>query len=315
MNKRLANLFWGVGLIAAGGLVLVQTMGYRIDLAPAVWIAVFAGVSLISLAAYFLSGVKNWGWLFPVGVFGALALILALATTGVESAAIASPLFVGIGLPFVVAYLLDRPRNWWALIPAGVMAFLTFTTLVVDNLGGEWIGAGMLFLIGLVFLLVYLGKRTRTWAAIVAYVMFVIGFMPLLALTPRPELAGILFLFAAGLPFLVIYLSSPERWWAIIPASILLTMGVLTAVIIGPGLPGPGYDNRIPNALGLVGFAATFAVVWLRHQKSWAKWLALIAAVMAVGELLAGTLQSYWPLLFVAVGIYFLYNALRPRPA
>jgi hypothetical protein len=93
------------------------------------------------------------------------------------------------------------------------MAFLAFMMLAVENLGGEWIGAGLFFFLSLAFLLVYLGKRTRLWAALVAYVLFVVGIVPVLALTPRPELAGIMVLFAVGLPFLAVYLSSPERWW------------------------------------------------------------------------------------------------------
>jgi hypothetical protein len=316
MNKKLVNLFWGVGLIAAGGLALAHTLGYVDDLAPAIWISVFAGISIISLFTYFSAGARHWGWLFPAGIFGGLALIIALAAIGVDNAAVASPLFVGIGLPFIVAYLQDRPRNWWALIPAGVMAFLAFMMLAVENFGGEWIGAGLFFFLSLAFLLVYLGRRTRLWAALVAYVMFILGFVPVLALTPRPELAGILVLFAIGLPFLFVYLTSPERWWAIIPAGILLTSGLLTAIIIGPGLPGPLYDSSIPNALALSGFAATFAVVWLRHGKSWAMFVALAAACLAAISLLAGSrVEAYWPFIIIAVGIFLLTRAIRPQTA
>jgi len=316
MNKKLANLFWGVGLIAAGGLALAQSLGYVNDLAPTIWITVFAGISLVSLVTYFTVGTRNWGWLFPAGVFGALALIIVMATNGVGSAAVASPLFIGIGIPFVVAYLRDRSNNWWALIPTGVMAFLTVTLLAVDSVRGEWIGASLLFFMGAAFLLVYLSNRTRTWAAIVAYVLFVVGFMPLMALTSRPELAGIVFLVAASLPFLVVYLSSAERWWAIIPAGILLTLGIVTAAVLLPSLPGPDFDNHIPNALALAGFAATFAIVWLRHHKNWALYVTLVGVCLSVGALVTGrTLQTFWPFFVIAAGVFLLYRAIFSKPA
>jgi hypothetical protein len=315
VKNRTTSLFWGVALIAAGGLALAQTLGYIDDLTPAIWITVFAGLSLVSLVTYFTSGARQWPWLIPAGVFAALAVMISLFTSGVDSPAAASLLFVGIGLPFVAAYLQDRARNWWALIPAGVMAFLTFVLLVVDNLAGEWIGSGMFFILGLAFLLVYLGNRARSWAAIVAYVMLVMGFMPLLAMTPRAELAGIVILFAAGLPFLLVYSSGPERWWAIIPAGILLTSGVVTAVVLLPGLPGPEYDNRIANTLALVGFGATFAIVWLRHQKPWAMVVTLLAGALAIIELLGAEIESYWPLLVIAAGIFLLARTLRPQTA
>ena len=95
-----------------------------------------------------MTGWTQWGWLFPTGIFGGLALIIALATNHVNSAAVGSPLFFGLLLPFAAAYLTDRTRNWWALIPGGVMLFLALTTLLVDTVGGEWIGAMVLLLIG-----------------------------------------------------------------------------------------------------------------------------------------------------------------------
>ena len=104
--------------------------------------------SLIGLAAYLTSGWKDWGWLFPAGVFGGLAVIVGLAVSGYENAAIGSPLFFGLLIPFVAAYLTNRANNWWALIPGGVMLFLALVTLLVDNTSGEWVGSLFLFLIG-----------------------------------------------------------------------------------------------------------------------------------------------------------------------
>lgn len=312
MNKKLVNLFWGVGLIAAGGLALAESMGYIQDLAPAIWITIFAVISLISLFTYFQSGVKHWGWLFPAGIGAALALVIVLSESGVESAIVAAPIFIAIGLPFMVAYFLDRTRHWWALIPAGVMAFLTLLMVGVDVLPDEWVGVGFLFFLAAAFLVIYLGNRTRTWAAFVAYILLVVGFTPLMALGSRPELAGVMILFAMGLPFLGAYLTSAERWWAIIPAGILLTLGLVTAIMLLPGLPDANLASNLPQAFSLAGFAATFAVVWLRHAKNWAKYLTLVIAALSVASLFFND-NSLWvgPVIAIALGVYLLFQSLR----
>jgi len=314
MNKKLINLFWGLLLIAGGAYALLRTMGVEVTQDPTVWAIIFGGISVVSFIFYFAAGVKNWELLFPAGIFGGLALTSAFVASGVDDPAMAAPLFIGIGLPFIVAYLLDRKSNWWALIPAGAMAFLTLVLFAAERMAGEWIGSGLFFILAATFFLVYLSRRAK-WAAIVAYVLFILGFMPLMALTSRPELSGVIFLFAIGLPFLYVYLKYPERWWALFPAGILLTLGVVTAVVLIPGIPNEEYDNRIGNALFYAGGAATFAVAWLRHHKRWAMVVTVLAAIMAVATALFGEIQQSWPIVIILVGAYLLYTALRPKKA
>jgi hypothetical protein len=314
MNKKRASIFWGILLIAGGAYTLASTAGYEITQDPTVWALIFGGISIASLIFYFADGVKNWGWLFPVGIFGGLAITSGLGARGVDDPAMAAPLFIGIGLPFVVAYIIDQAHNWWALIPAGVMAFLILVLFAVDRVAGEWIGSGFLFILAATFFFVYLSKRA-TWAAIVAYVLFIVGFTPLMAMTSRPELSGVIMFFAIGLPFLFVYLKSPERWWAIFPAGILLTLGVVTAIVLIPGNPTEEYDNRIGNSLFYAGLAATFAVVWLRHHKRWAMVITALAAIMTVITALFGEIQQAWPVLIILAGAYLLYTALRSKAA
>lgn len=314
MNKKLSGIFWGVVLIAGGLFALAQTMGYRTPQNPTLWAVIFGGLSLAALVFYFLEGVSKWGWLFPAGIFAALAILLGLAEAGVDNPAMAAPLFIGVGLPFVVAYFQDRSKNWWALIPTGVMAFLTLVMFTVDRVRGEWIGSGLFFILAVIFVLVYLGKRAN-WAAIVAFVMFVLGFMPLLAMTARPELAGILVLAAIGMPFLLVYLQSEEGWWAIIPAGILLTMAIVTAIVLLSGAPQKDIDPRFANAIIFAGMAATFAIVWLRHHKPWGMILTILSALIGVAAIFFGELDNFWALFVIAAGAYLVYNALRSKQA
>src|SRR5690606_31912599 len=124
MKANRSSLFWGILLIVGGGLALAQQLGYLNQFPDSAWMWVFAGISLVAFLSYAVSGFKEWGWLFPAGVFGGLAVTIALATNNVDSAAVGSPLFIGLLIPFAAAYLTDRKQNWWALIPGGVMLFL-----------------------------------------------------------------------------------------------------------------------------------------------------------------------------------------------
>jgi hypothetical protein len=316
MNINRSSLFWGLLLIGGGLLALADQLGYIENLSPTLWIFVFVAVSLLGFVSYATSGWKQWGWLFPTGIFGGLAVIIALATNHVNNAAVGSPLFFGLLLPFAVAYLTDRTRNWWALIPGGIMLFLALTTLLVDTVGGEWVGAMFLLLIGLAFLFVYLNNRTRIWALIVAYVFGILSIAPMLA--AFDELAayfGAVFLFAVALPFFIIYFRSMDNWWAIIPAGALSVVGVIAAVAIAE-LINNATSGGYVNAFMMGGLAATFGVVWLRHAKPWAKIVTIVLAALAVGSVFFATqAEILWPVAIILVGAYLFFTALRSKTA
>jgi hypothetical protein len=318
MNVNKSGLFWGILLIGGGALALAQQMGYLNQLPDSIWMWVFAFISLIAFLSYALSGWKEWGWLFPAGVFGGLAVTVALATNNVDNAAVGSPLFFGLLIPFVAAYLTDRTRNWWALIPGGVMLFLAMTTLLVDNVGGEWVGSMFLFLIGLSFFIVYLNNRTRNWALLVAYILFVLSIAPAMASGGGNTAAyfGTVFLLAVALPFYIIYFrSSKQNWWAIIPAGVMTTIAIIATL----GIAGWIRDTETggySNAIMMGGLAVTFAVVWLRHAKDWAKIVAIILAALAVASVFfASYTEIFWPVAIILAGGYLLYTALRPKAA
>ncbi len=312
MNKKLSGIFWGIVLVAAGIYGLAQTMGYTVPQDPQVWMFIFGGISLFALVFYLVDGLKQWGWLFPVGIFGALALMMLFVDQGADSPAMAAPLFIAIGLPFVVAFLLDRKENWWALIPAGIFAFLTLVVFAVDNAPGEWIGTALFWILAVIFFSIFL-SRGAMWAALVAYIMFVLGFTPLLGTSSRPELAGVVLFFAIGLPFLFVYLRSSERWWALIPAGILLTMGVVTAVVLLPGMSTEAYENKVSNAIIFAGIAVTFGILWLRHHLRWAMVVAALGVVMAVASLFMKDLQVVWAVAIILVGALLIYRAMSQK--
>jgi hypothetical protein len=181
--KMSYRLYWGILLIVGGLLGLAQTLGYLDRLSPQVAIVAFAVVSLLALVGYWTSGCKDWGWLFPAGIFGGLAVTTTLAVTGIDHSVIATPIFLGLTLPFAIAFLSDRMRNWWALIPGSIMLMLALiTTFVESTTGGAWIGSLVLFMFALGFFAVYLNNSRQQWALLVAYIFAVIGIAPLMSL-------------------------------------------------------------------------------------------------------------------------------------
>jgi hypothetical protein len=369
MKANRSGLFWGILLVAGGGLAIAEQLGYLNELPDSIWMWIFGLVSLVSFLSYALSGWKEWGWLFPFGVFGGLAVIIGLAVSGYENAAIGSPLFFGLLIPFVVAYLSNRSKNWWALIPGGVMLFLALVTLLVDSTANdEWIGAMFLFMIGLPFLVVYLhdrtknwwalipagvllflslivilsiavegewigslflfaialsffvvylNNRTRQWALLVAYIMFVLSIAPAMASFGGdvPAYFGSIFLLAIAIPFFILYFRSADNWWAIITAGVMTTLSVLATLGI-IGWIEDAEASGIPITILMGGLAATFAVLWLRHAKLWARDVTIVLAVLTVVAVFFGSDPgTFWPVAFIFGGVYLLYTAMRPKTA
>lgn len=368
MKVNRSSLFWGILLVAFGGLALAQQLGYLDELPDSIWIWIFGLLSLVGLVAYFVSGFKEWGWLFPFGVLGGLAVIVGLAVSGYDNAAIGSPLFFGLLIPFVAAYLTNRANNWWALIPGGVMLFLALVTLLVDTtVNDEWIGALFLFMIGLPFLVVYLHNRTKNWwalipagvmlflslivvlstlvegewigslflfaialsffvvylnnrthqwALLVAYIMFVLSLAPAMASFGGdvPAYFGAIFLLAIAIPFFVVYFRAGEQnWWAFIPAGVMTTLSVLATLGI-IGWIEDAEASGIPITILMAGLAATFAVLWLRHAKLWARDVTIVLAVLAVAAIFFGSDPgTFWPVAFIFGGVYLLYTTIRPK--
>jgi hypothetical protein len=131
---------------------------------------------------------------------------------------------------------------------------------------------------------------------------------------------GPIFLFAVALPFFVVYFRSPENWWAIIPAGSVSVVAIIAAVAIAGWINDGGRGGFVSagmaNAILMSGLAITFAVVWLRHDRSWAKIVMIILALMAVASVFFATSsQILWPMAIILVGIYLFYTALRPKTA
>lgn len=317
MKTKPTDLLWGLILILAGGLFLAQNLGYLDGFSAGVWVLIFAGASIVFFATYFLSGVSQWGWLFPACISAAIALTIQLSEMGVTNSTVGSPILLSIAVPFVVAFALQPRRSWWALIPAWVMGMLGVIVFFADQIPGEVIGAMVLGSIAMPFLIVYLVNRTQRWALIPAFALGTIALIPLLTLWASGEMIGTFVMLAISLPFFVVYIWSPRNWWALIPAGICASIAL---VVFLAGITATnGIWVSILSAMLFLGWAATFGVLWLRrsvHPTEWAKYPALgLAAGAVIAFIAGGDFDTWWPLMLILVGGSLLLASIRSRGA
>jgi hypothetical protein len=315
MKRNYASLIFGLLLILAGGFAFAVQNGYLENLAAQTWALIFGGVSLAFFAAYFLSGIRAWGWLFPACIFGGVSATIYLAEAGFQSAAIGAPILASVGIPFVVAFALDTRKNWWALIPAFTMGALTVFMFFVDRMAGEWAVALLFSGFSIPFVIAFLADRKRWWALIVAFVFVVIGAIPALANNLPGQYIGAFINIVIGLPFLAAYFFSRRAWWGIIPGGVLVSIGVMIALT---GMMSLTIDTgTLAVSVMFLGWAGTFALVWRRrelHPAAWAKYPTLVLAGLAVIMFLVSLgFTTYWSLLLIAGGIFLMYLSLRPK--
>ncbi|MHB0859513.1 MAG: hypothetical protein ACYC5M_18335 [Anaerolineae bacterium] len=184
MRRAGAPVLWGVLLVVAGVLFLLQNLGVfgalglfgglGIDLVFALLFA-FGGVVFLSVYA---RNREQWWPLIPgmalIGI-GGVIFISALAP-GLSD--FGGAFFLGcLALAFLLVYATDRTL-WWAIIPGGVLLTLAVVAGIGDTVGG--IDTGALFFVGLgvTFLVVSLiptPEGRMRWALIPAGVMLVLA--------------------------------------------------------------------------------------------------------------------------------------------
>jgi len=183
------------------------------------------GVALIGMGGIFLLN-----QLLP-GFIGGMLWAAAFAVGGVA----------------IYSYYMRNREHWWVLIPAyaaEVIAGIIFLG-TLRFIPGEFVGAFIMFAIGLPFLYVYLRNREHWWALIPAYTMGTIGVLILLGSWLRGELVAAYINYAIALPFLYVYLRNREHWWALIPGGIMAT--IATAFLVA------GMAYLVPVVLIAVG--------------------------------------------------------------
>ena len=178
MKWPLLRVLWGLLLVAAGVLFLLNSIG-TISIGDYQWaiILVIGGLAFLSV---FLADREHWWALFPSFglLIGGTILFLESAfpqLSGDFGGAIAMG---GIGLAFLLIFLVNL-KNWWALIPAGVLFSLAAMFVLGFQSGGVFlIGLGLTF--GILGFVPTEHGRMR-WAFIPAAILILVGIFITLA--------------------------------------------------------------------------------------------------------------------------------------
>jgi len=181
--KRLGHTFyWGIVLLFGGAILLLANMGefdqwkFYIILAV-IGIGVLGG--LFFLVAYFRDKKQWWLWT-PATTLLTLAGVVYLGSQNLLSMAwLLAILALGVGLGFLVAYLLD-PANWWALIPWGILWTIGILTGVSPKLSSGELPGFFFISLGIVAVLLYFVRRHKKegWPAALLAVLFItLGFL------------------------------------------------------------------------------------------------------------------------------------------
>jgi hypothetical protein len=260
-------------MIAAGAVFLLDVQGIiNLNLiSMPVMVLVFATLSAFFFMTYFVQGIHNWGWLFPACILAGIAATIGLDGTALGSVLNGTPILAGIALPFIVVFLLDAKRHWWALIPAWVMTAITFVVLFEQQMGDALIGAFVLFSIALPFSVVFLMNTQKNWWAVIpACVMGATALAVLLERYLDDNLMGAVILFGIAVPFLCIYLLDRTRRWALIPFAAMSVIGLIPLMV---GI----FNDDVLGFVIMFLFAAAFFVVYFWSKTNW--WALIPAGV------------------------------------
>ncbi len=196
------RLIWGVALIAIGAFFLAQQLGLLGAVQVSFWAFAFGLLGLMFLGA-FISDRRQWWALIPGFILlGAVMLIVNDQNEFVAAQQAGALFLFSIGLPFLLIYLVDR-RQWWALIPGGVLTVIALITFLSGRvLSGQAIAAIMLFGLAIVFGLVRFVTRSSPymgWATWVAIILAVLGALVLITGPQAAALVGPAILIGLGL--------------------------------------------------------------------------------------------------------------------
>jgi hypothetical protein len=145
-------------LWAVAGLIALVTLNILRDESVANY--VLAAIGLPFLVA-FLRDRSRWGLLIPAYVLLAVGVMIGLIGRGILSdLLIPSYVLFAIAIPFFVVYARD-PKQWWPLIPGGILAVIGISFLVAEATV-QYVGPAVLVLVGVWILVRQFSRREPT---------------------------------------------------------------------------------------------------------------------------------------------------------
>ena len=246
MKNKIINIYLGVIFILVSGLLLAERIGF-VDLHPVTENAgflIFATGSVIFFLAYFLHGIRKWGWLFPALFCTALTVMIGVEQSGMEETNTAALLFTGWALPFFAGYIVSRKR--WLLV-LGIFLILFAAFLLFSAMkNGDWAGVAFFGMLVLSLLAAYFLLNRPWWlllpvggCASIGMVVMLETIIPHAAFPPLPvthlRMGYYTWALILGLAitFWTLWLlrKTQPTWWAIYPAVGLLVLSGLAFLL------------------------------------------------------------------------------------
>ena len=132
-------------MLAVAGLVTLLTLGILDD--PYVATYVLLAIALPFLVA-FLRDRTKWGLLIPAYVLLAVGVFVPLSELGfLDDNLTVTYILFAVAIPFFVVFIRNS-KNWWALIPGGILAIIGLSFLIAEA-SVEYIFAAALIVAGI----------------------------------------------------------------------------------------------------------------------------------------------------------------------
>ncbi len=225
--------------------------------------------------------------------------------------------FAGLSALCFIRYIVGDLRRWGRLMPACLFAAVAVMIgLSQADVRDTLITAPLFIGFTITFVAAFFSDPPKTyWAAIPAVVFGLLTVTMLIGEQATGNLFTALVAILIAIPFFVGYFLQPKLWWAIIPAGIFVTIAALALV----SALSPAFDHSsLKNALGLLGLAVTFGMVYGRRdgpRADWAKYPAIFFGLLIPVALLEHTSIDGGPLVLIGLGVIVLVASLRPRRA
>ena len=145
-------------LLAVAGLVTLITLDVLQD--PLIATYVLLAIALPFLVA-FLADRTRWGLLIPAYILLAVGVMVPLTELNVlDDNLTAAFILIAVAIPFFVVFLRNT-KNWWALIPGGILAIVGLSFLIAEA-AVEYIFAAVLIVAGILIVVRQFTKAEET---------------------------------------------------------------------------------------------------------------------------------------------------------
>jgi hypothetical protein len=185
MGKISSRALWGIILISAGIIFLMESLGFLFI--GSIW-PVFFGIAGVLFMLTFIRDTHHWWAVIPGLTLIGLAIMILMNNLAPQLAGnFNGSIFLGcIGLSFLTVFLVSRGHRWWAMIPGGVLLTLAAVTAISPFLSGDVESVVFMFGLALTFAVLFVlplpGQRLR-WALYPAVILAIIGVLTLAAAT------------------------------------------------------------------------------------------------------------------------------------